>query len=207
MSRAAVNRAMVAVVGLFLLVGGVLVLAGGFDLYGRLGLRHPGWWPLTSPDQPLVSVASRTRWTDRDWWWPTVIGVLVLLLAGALWWTFAQLRRSGPAVLQLPAPDNGGVALRLRSRALEQAVEAETGDLPDVLGARVRLVGDQRRPLLRVVVRLRSSGRPDDLLERFHTGPLAHARTSLGLPDLPVDLRLRVATSGRKAEPEPPRVL
>ncbi|MFB7664744.1 alkaline shock response membrane anchor protein AmaP [Kitasatospora sp. NPDC056138] len=207
MSRTAVNRAVVAVAGLFLLVGGVLVLAGGFDLYGRIGLGHPGWWPLTSPDQPLVGAAARTRWADRDWWWPTVIGVLVLLLAGALWWIFAQLRRSGPAVLRLPVPDGGGAVLRLRSRALEEAVAAETGDLPDVLGARVRLVGNRRRPLLRVAVRLRASGRPDDLLEQFHTGPLVHARTSLGLPDLPVHLRLRVATPRRKAEPEPPRVL
>ncbi|MDH6129436.1 alkaline shock response membrane anchor protein AmaP [Kitasatospora sp. GP82] len=207
MSRSAVNRCMLAVAGLVLLVGGVLLLAGGFDLYGRIGLGMPSWWPLGTPGRPVVSTASRTRWTDRAWWWPTVIGVLVLLVAGVLWWFFAQLRRSGPSTVDLPVPQGSGVALRLRRRALAEAVETETLALPEVARARVQLTGDRRGALLRAVVRLRASGAPDELVERFHTGPLANARTSLGLPDLPVDLRIRGAAPRRKSAPEPPRVL
>ncbi|GAA0697895.1 alkaline shock response membrane anchor protein AmaP [Kitasatospora atroaurantiaca] len=196
---------MLAVAGLVLLVAGVLVLAGGLDLYGRLHLDMPQGWPLTSPDQPVVSYASRTRWTDKAWWWPTVITVLVLAVAGALWWLFAQLHRSGPSTVTLPAP-GAGLVLRLRTSALEDALETETIALPEVARVRVKLTGGSRRPLVRAAVRLEAGGGPAGLVERFHTGPLAHARDSLGLPELPAELRLGVA-GRRRATPRHPRVL
>jgi len=206
MSRSAVNRSMLAVAGLVLLVGGVLVLAGGLGLYGRPQLDMPHWWPLTWQDQPVVSDASRTRWTDRAWYWPTVIAVLVLAVAGALWWLFAQLHRSGPSTVTLPSPGTA-LVLRLRTRALEDALETETVALPEVARVKVKLTGGSKRPLLRAAVRLEPRGGPAGLLERFHTGPLAHARDSLGLPELPAELRLGVAGRRRAAAPKHPRVL
>lgn len=204
MRRGTVNRVLLGLAGAGLLVGGVLVLAGGLDLYGRLDVRMPGWWPLTSPDQPVFSDASRTRWTDEAWWWPVVFAVLGLTVAGGLWWLFAQLRRSGPSSVTLPVPA-AGVTLRVRSRALADAVETETVALPDVARVQARLTGRSKRLLLRAAVRLTPGGDPAGVVDRFLAGPLVNARTTLG-QDLPTDLRLQV-TRTRPAAPHPRRVL
>lgn len=145
MSRSTVNRVLLGVAAVLLLAAGALVLAGGLDLYARLGLDMPGWWPLTSPDQPVVSAGSRTRWADESWWWPAVIAGLALVVAGTAWWLLAQLRRSGPATIALPTPGASGLRLRLRTRALEEALETGTVVLPEVERVSVRLLRGPRR--------------------------------------------------------------
>ncbi|MER7705634.1 alkaline shock response membrane anchor protein AmaP [Kitasatospora sp. NPDC097605] len=198
MSRGTVNRLLLGVVGAVLLAAGVLVLAGGLDLYGRLGVDPPSWWPLTSPDQPVVSADSRTRWTGEAWWWPVVIGGLTVVVAGTAWWLVAQLRRSGPTSVVLPTPGAPGLRLRLRTRALEEAVESGAVVLPEVERAGVRLVRGPRHPRLRAAVRMTPGGDPAALAEHFEAGPRTGVLTSLGLPELPADLRIRVVA----AQPE-----
>lgn len=207
MSRSTVNRVVPALAGVLLLLGGLLVLAGGLDLYGRLGIDPPGWWPLTSPDQPLFSYASRTRWTDRDWWWPAAVAGLSLLLVLGLWWLFAQLRRTAPSTLALPAPADSGLRLRLRTRALEEVLESGADGLAEVERARVRVAGRPRRLTVRAAVTLAPGGDPAALVERFDAGPLADARASIGLDELPARLRVRVAGTKAAATPKHPRVL
>ncbi|WP_371479008.1 alkaline shock response membrane anchor protein AmaP [Kitasatospora sp. NBC_00315] len=207
MSRSTVNRILLAVAGVLLLLGGLLVLAGGLDLYARLNLDPPHWWPLTSPDQPLFSHASRTRWTDRDWWWPAVVGALSLVIVLGLWWFFAQLRRTAPSSLALPAPADAGLRLRLRTKALEDALRSGVQRLPEVQRARVRMEGRGKRLAVRGTVLLAPGGDPATLLRRIEAGPLTEARTSVGLNGLPARLRLRVATKKPAATPKHPRVL
>ncbi|MFJ9952509.1 alkaline shock response membrane anchor protein AmaP [Kitasatospora sp. NPDC091207] len=192
MSRSTVNRVLLGVVGVLLLVTGLLVLAGGLDLYARLGVDLPDRWPLAAPDRPVVSAASRTRWVDESWWWPAVIAGLALLVAGAAWWLFGQLRRSGPATIVLPTPGASGLRLRLRTRALEEALETGTVVLPEVERVSVRLLRGSGRPRLRAAVRLTPGGEPAELVEHFETGPRSDARSSLGLAELPAELRMRV---------------
>ncbi|MCG6496781.1 alkaline shock response membrane anchor protein AmaP [Kitasatospora sp. A2-31] len=193
MNRATVNRVLLGVAGAVLLAVGLLVLAGGLDLYAHLGADPPSWWPLASPDQPVVSARSRTRWVDEEWWWPAVIGGLVLAVAGSAWWLLAQLHRSGPATVLVPTPGSRGLRLRLRTRALEDVLETGTVALPEVGRAKVRLIRGPGRPRLRVAVRLAPGGEPAALVEHFETGPRTAARTSLGLPELPAELRVTVA--------------
>ncbi|MFF1908911.1 alkaline shock response membrane anchor protein AmaP [Kitasatospora sp. NPDC058218] len=201
MSRSTVNRVLLGVAAVLLLAAGVLVLAGGLDLYARLGLDMPGWWPLTSPDQPVVSAGSRTRWADESWWWPAVIAGLALVVAGTAWWLLAQLRRSGPATIALPTPGASGLRLRLRTRALEEALETGTVVLPEVERVSVRLLRGPRRPRLRAAVRLTPGGDPAELVEHFETGPCSSARSSLGLAELPAELRIRVLAAKPAAAP------
>ncbi|MFB7473871.1 alkaline shock response membrane anchor protein AmaP [Kitasatospora sp. NPDC056184] len=213
MSRGTVNRLLLGVVGLVLLAAGVLVLAGGLDLYSRLGVDPPSRWPLTSPDQPVLSARSRSRWAGESWWWPAVIAGLVVVVAGTAWWLVAQLRRSGPTTVVLPTPGAPGLRLRLRTRALEEAVETGAVALPEVERVGVRLVRGSRHPRLRAAVRMTPGGDPAALAEHFETGPRAGARTSLGLPDLPADLRIRVVaarpevTGRRRRRGKRPRVV
>ncbi len=195
MSRATVNRLLLGVVGAVLLASGVLVLAGGLDLYGHLGVDPPSWWPLTSPDRPVVSAGSRTRWTGGTWWWPVVIAGLAVVVVGTAWWLVAQLRRSGPTTVALPTPGVPGLRLRLRTRALEEAVETGAVTLPEVERVGVRLVRGRRHPRLRAAVRMTPGGDPAALAEHFETGPRTGARASLGLPELPADLRIRVVAA------------
>ncbi|MFE2723476.1 alkaline shock response membrane anchor protein AmaP [Kitasatospora sp. NPDC059327] len=192
MSRSTVNRVLLGVVAVLLLAAGLLVLAGGLDLYRRLGADLPDGWPLAAPDRPVLSTASRTRWVDEPWWWPAVIAGLALLVAGAAWWLFVQLRRSGPATIALPTPGTTGLRLRLRTRALEEALETGTVVLPEVERVAVRLLRGSGRPRLRATVRLTPGGEPAELVEHFETGPRNDARSSLGLAELPADLRMRV---------------
>ncbi|MER6395783.1 alkaline shock response membrane anchor protein AmaP, partial [Kitasatospora sp. NPDC001603] len=192
MSRSTVNRVLLGAAAVLLLAVGLLVLAGGLDLYARLGVDPPSRWPLTSPDQPVVSSSSRTRWSDETWWWPAVTAGLVLVVLGTGWWLFAQLRRSGPATVVLPTPGVGGLRLRLRTRALEEALETGTVALPEVERVSVRLLRGSGRQRLRAAVRLTPGGGPAELVEHFETGPRGDARASLGLAELPAELRVRV---------------
>jgi hypothetical protein len=192
-TRTVVNRVLLGAVGVVLLGVGVLVLAGGLDLYRRLGVDPPSRWPLTSPDQPVVSTRSRARWVGSSWWWPTVIGGLSVLVAGMAWWLVAQLRRTGLSSIAVSTPGVGGLRLRVSARALEEAVENGTVVLPEVERVGVRLVRAPRHPRLRGAVRLTPGGDPVGLVEHFEDGPRADALGSLGLAELPADLRIRVS--------------
>ncbi|MBV2151349.1 alkaline shock response membrane anchor protein AmaP [Kitasatospora sp. SUK 42] len=192
MRRTVVNRVLLGVAGAVLLGAGVLVLAGGLDLYRRLGVDPPRWWPLTSPDQPVVSERSRVRWVASSWWWPTVIGGLSVLVAGTAWWLVAQLRRTGLSSIAVPTPGVGGLRLRVSARALEEALERGTEVLPEVDRAVVRLVRAPGHPRLRGAVRLTPGGDPAALVEHFEDGPRGDALHSLGLAELPAELRVRV---------------
>ncbi|MBD0694453.1 alkaline shock response membrane anchor protein AmaP [Streptomyces sp. CBMA123] len=201
MRRTIVNRVLLGLVGAVVLGVGVLVLAGGLDLYRRLGVDPPAWWPLTSPHQPVVSARSRGRWVGSSWWWPTVIGGLSVLVLGMAWWLVAQLRRTGLAHIAVPTPGVGGLRMRVNSRALEEALEHGTAALPEVERAGVRLVRAPGHPRLRGAVRLTPGGDPVGLVEHFEDGPRADAVRSLGLAELPADLRIRVlqeAPAGRR---------
>ncbi|MFJ9696245.1 alkaline shock response membrane anchor protein AmaP [Kitasatospora sp. NPDC101183] len=192
MRRGVVNRVLLGVVGAVLLGVGALVLAGGLNLYRHLGVAPPHRWPLTSPDQPVLSDRSRLRWAARDWWWPTVISGLSVLVAGSAWWLLAQLRRTGLSSITVPTPGAGGLKLRVSARALEEAMEAGTAVLPEVERAGVRLVRAPRHPRLRGAVRLTPGGDPAGLVAHFEDGPRRDALASLGLPELPAELRVRV---------------
>ncbi len=214
MSRTTVNRVLLGLAGLLLLLGGLLVLAGGLDLYGHWHLSPPSWWPLTSPSQPVLSDASRTRWRDRGWWWPVVIGGLALLLLLALCWLAAQLRRPSPAELRLATPQTPGLALRLRGAALAEVIESAAEALPGVESARVRLLGKERRLRARALLLLEPGADVAAAVRAVHAGPLAQARAALG-PDteLPLDLRIRVAAPPKapsehsRRRPRKPRVV
>ncbi|MFF7634522.1 alkaline shock response membrane anchor protein AmaP [Kitasatospora sp. NPDC008050] len=206
MSRATVNRLLLGLVGLVLVLGTLLVLAGGLDLYRHLGVRPPSWWPLSAPGQPVLSTASRTRWRDRGWWWPAVVAGLAAVALLSLGWLVAQLRRPAPAELELPTPGVPGLRLRLRGAALAEAVQHAALEVPQVTAARVRLVGRGKRLRLRALLLLEPGARVTRAVREFRAGPLDHAAAALAHQgELPQDLRIQVAPTEVPRHPRPPR--
>ncbi|MER7935390.1 alkaline shock response membrane anchor protein AmaP [Streptomyces sp. NPDC093272] len=187
-----VNRVLLALAGLILLGGGLLILFAGLDLYRRHDLVPPAGWPLTVPGDVLLGSADRDRWSSQGWWWwPAVIAALALVFLLALWWLLAQLRARRPGTLPVggtPAQDG----VELRDRALSDAIAAEAGALPGVARSAVRITGRPARPHTRVGLTLTSRAEPRTVLDALCEGPLRTARRSTGSARLPTEVRLRV---------------
>ncbi|MFD7133775.1 alkaline shock response membrane anchor protein AmaP [Streptomyces sp. NPDC059894] len=190
--RTVVNRSLLALAGLVLLGGGLLILFAGFDVYRRRDLLPPAGWPLTAPHDVLVGSADRARWSGQGWWWPAVIAALAVVVLLALWWLLAQLRRRRPGALPVGGtPPQEGV--ELRDRALSDAIAAEAGALPGVDHTAVRITGRPARPHTRVGLTLTPRTAPGAVLDALCEGPLRTARRSTGSPQPPTEVRLRVA--------------
>ncbi|MEV7980611.1 alkaline shock response membrane anchor protein AmaP [Streptomyces sp. NPDC086519] len=193
--RSALNRSLLALAGLVLLGGGLLVLFAGLDLYRRRGLVPPADWPLTNPSDVLLGSADRARWSSQGWWWPAVIAALALTALLALWWLLAQLSRRRPGFLPLggtPPPEG----VELRDRALSEAIANEAGVLPGIEHAAVRITGRPARHRTLIRLTLTPEGAPGTTLGALCEGPLSTARRSTGLPDPPTEVRLQVARHG-----------
>ncbi|MFF3765350.1 alkaline shock response membrane anchor protein AmaP [Streptomyces sp. NPDC001922] len=190
-----VNRLLLALAGAVLLGGGLLVLAAGLDLYRRWSLTPPSGWPLTGPQDVVLSRADRTQWPEQGWWWPTVIAVLAVTVLLALWWLVSQLRQRHPGRMRVGGPA-GTEGVQLRDTVLNDAVTAEAGRLPDVHGARARLAGRSDHPQALITLTLAPDSAPGPVLDALARGPLEHARQSTGQRQLPSDVRLLVAHRG-----------
>ncbi|MGW0363613.1 alkaline shock response membrane anchor protein AmaP [Streptomyces sp. NPDC002990] len=173
-----VNRILLALTGLVLLAAGASVLTAS--------------WPLGGRHAPLLTAAARRRYLHAEgWWWWAVLAGLGLCVLLALWWLLAQLKRSRLTAVVVDTGD-GAFAL-LRGRALEEAVAAEAGALDGVAHCRVALRGRRGAPTLRVALELEPHAVPADALAGLAGPVLTHARTSMGLRQLPTEARLQVA--------------
>ncbi|MER5903292.1 alkaline shock response membrane anchor protein AmaP [Streptomyces mirabilis] len=191
--RTVLNRSLLALAGLVLLGGGLLILFAGLDIYRRHDLVPPVGWPLTTPGDVLLGSADRARWSSQGWWWwPAVIAALALVALLALWWLLAQLRQRHPGALPV-----GGTppqeSVELRDRALSDAITAEAGALPGVQHAAVRITGRPAHPRTRVGLTLTSQAAPGTVLDVLWEGPLRTVRRSTGSPGMPTEVRLQVA--------------
>jgi hypothetical protein len=191
--RTVVNRSLLALVGLVLLGGGLLILYAGLDIYRRHDLVPPVGWPLTTPGDVLLGSADRARWSGQGWWWwPAVIAALALVVLLALWWLLAQLRQRHPGALPVGGtPPQEGV--ELRDRALSDAITAEAGALPGVEHATVHITGRPAHPRSRVTLALTPRGAPGAALDALCEGPLRTASRSTGSPHMRTEVRLQVA--------------
>ncbi|MCM1977334.1 MULTISPECIES: alkaline shock response membrane anchor protein AmaP [Streptomyces] len=181
----AVNRVVLAVLGV------LLILLGGSVLAVGLGLNPPSWWIHGSEHDVLLSDSERTRWRDEGWWWPVVIAVLAVLLLLLLWWLTANLRRRRLTEVLVDTGDGEGALLR--GRALEHVLTEEAGLMEGVHKAHTRLTGRRNAPEARVRLLLEPHVDPGTALTDLTDGALTHARDSAGLEALPAEVRLRAA--------------
>lgn len=126
--RPAANRAVLAVAGLALLLGGVW-LAGTWP---ELGSRLPGWWPTARPDSVLLDREGLARLRTRGWWTPAAVAGSAGLTLLLLWRFTSRFRGGGSTSLGLPSA--GGA---MRAGALAEALAQRTASLAGVSRCRV----------------------------------------------------------------------
>ncbi|MFB8182251.1 alkaline shock response membrane anchor protein AmaP [Streptomyces sp. NPDC055966] len=190
--RLTLNRSLLALAGLVLLGGGLLILFAGLDIYRRHDIVPPASWPLTTPNDVLLSDADRARWSSQGWWWwPAIIAALALVALLALCWLLAQLSRHRPGALPVGGtPPQEGV--ELRDGALSNAIAAEAGTLPGVNHAAVHITGRPAHPRTHIRLTLTPQAAPGAALGALYEGPLRTARRSTGSPHMPTEVRLQV---------------
>ncbi|MGW6710700.1 alkaline shock response membrane anchor protein AmaP [Streptomyces sp. NPDC054956] len=173
MNLGAVNRVLLALLGLALLAAGAVVLTGS--------------WPFAGRDEPLLTAYGRR---DLPPWWAVLAGLGLCVLL-ALWWLLSQLRRARLAAVLVDTGD--GAFAVLRGRALEEAVEADVLEAVEgVAHCRVALRGKRGAPALRLALELEPHAVPADALAALAGPVLSRARASAGLAALPTEARLRV---------------
>lgn len=190
MEHAKTNRVLLALLGLVLLGGGLLALAGGADIYRRWNLTPPADWPLTTPQDVLVPRADQTRWTGQGWWWPTVIAGLALLMLLALLWLLSQVRRRRPR--HVSAADTPQQAVALSDHVLGDALATDLDMLPGIRRTQARVFGPSTRPQTWINLTLNPGSTPRHVLPDVRDA-VERARRSTGWDELPASVRLSVA--------------
>ncbi|WP_067452855.1 hypothetical protein [Actinomadura macra] len=184
-------RAALAVTGAVLFSCGAAALVLG--LGGLDGLSAgPGGLAARPPlDPALVRFAG-----GSEWFLPAAAAVTELLsLAGQLW-----LVVQGRALVQQWRPD-----LDPRTRDLARSAAADlardAAALPGVSDPRIRLTGTLTRPRLVVTVTCEGDSVLGEVYGELGAGPVERYRRTVGMPDLPVLVRLRPAFSRPRRGP------
>jgi hypothetical protein len=173
----ALNRTLLALIGLVLLAAGAGAVAAGLGLLPTT----VGFGPSTA------LLAEGTAWAD---WAPTaaIAGAVVIGLL-ALAWLLTQLRpqRSGGPWRTDGAL--GATTLRLTDAAV--AVAEDVRGYPGVTDASAVLVGPRARPALRLLVDLRPGTGTGALKQRVDAHALPRLRAALELRSLSTELLVR----------------
>jgi hypothetical protein len=173
------NRAVLALLGLLLSVGGTLGVLAGTDILGRDADRRLA-------DHPVAGFIG----DNSVWFWPAAALAAALLALLALRWLIAVLS---------PAPRAGDITIRgdrsagrttLRSAALSDALATELQTYRGVHVAHVRVSGTPTDPGLDIAVGTTEDADLAQLRQRIEAEALTHARAALDTPRLPIRLDL-----------------
>jgi hypothetical protein len=196
-SRAAVarstasDRTLVVLAGLVLLAVGVLVVLLGQGVFGTYRAQRA----LIDPDISgwVVANAAAARWI--------AIGVGVVLLVVGLVWVVRSLRpEPRPDVLLSDVP---GSRLSVEHSAIAEAVRTDAESIDGVSRARVRLVGNERRPAMRMTLWLVEDADVRDVWAEVDGRVLARARRAFAVDAIPTAVRIELDAAASKT----PRVL
>ncbi|MGW2213104.1 hypothetical protein [Streptomyces sp. NPDC001781] len=153
--RTALNRCVLAVVGMALLAAGTLLATAE----PALGTRMPSWWPALSDDITFLSPARVLDLRGQGWWTPVVMVASIAATALGALWCARQFRGGGRPLIALPAP---GAAVR--ARALEEAVAHDAAALDGVARCRARVLAGRGRITVRLHLWLQPDITPDAVL-------------------------------------------
>ncbi|WP_103354030.1 alkaline shock response membrane anchor protein AmaP [Amycolatopsis sp. CA-128772] len=174
---AALNRSLLALIGL------ILLAAGGFAVATNLGKLR-----LFDPSTPLVPGTA----PPPTWVFYLAIATAVILGLLCLRWLAAQAFRRPKPTTWRTSGDAGVTLLNSATAAAPVAADVET--YPGVHTASAWLSGSRDTPALTLVV---TTSQPDGLRRRIAEHALPRLRQALEVDDLPVRLEIRLtAKSG-----------
>jgi hypothetical protein len=188
-SRAAVarsaggDRTLTTLLGLVLVAAATLALLVGYGVFGSFRAQRPLIDPLAA--SWVSTHVDATRWI--------AIGAGVLLFVVGLWWTLRSLRpepRPDVSLSELP-----GERLTVEHSAICDAVRHDAESIEGVSRARVRLVGDPKRPALRIALTLVEGTDVRDVWADLDGRVLARAREAFAVSALPTAVRLELDAS------------
>jgi hypothetical protein len=165
-----ITRAVLTILALLLLAGGLVVLAIG-----------AGMLPRTPPDTRLVDPTVASALHTASGWLPwAVLGGSVLLAVVGTWWLIALLHSH--RLTELPLPGEAGPAT-ITTTALRQAAVLELGRSPGLALARLQPVR-ARGPRLLLGIEVAADSEPTDLLHTLtdQVLPRLQEHTAISLP-------------------------
>ncbi|WP_197322171.1 alkaline shock response membrane anchor protein AmaP [Saccharomonospora sp. NB11] len=178
------NRTVLVVLALLLVAAGGLGGAASFGLLGS-GIRRRS---LT--DNVVADYVGR----NGDWFWPVAAGVALVLVLLCVWWLLVILfstDRTG----DLPVAAGGPGRTTLAPAAVVRALTEEIDSYRGVSSSGARVIGDADDVELVVTATVEDGVDLPALRQRIEREALAHARTALDNPDLPIRLDLTVTTA------------
>jgi hypothetical protein len=173
----ALNRVLLALIGLVLLAAGAGAVAAGLGLLPST----VGVGPTT------VLLAGDAVWAD----WAPAAAIAAAVVVGllALAWLLTQLRRRRSGGSWRTDGALGATTVRLTDAA--EAVADDVSAYPGVTAASAVLVGPRARPELRLLVDLRPGTATAALRERVDAHALPRLRAALELESLSTELLVR----------------
>lgn len=183
------DRSLAALLGLILLAAGVAVALLSYGVFGTDRSGRPLLDPMIVDWMRANPLPARL----------IAIGAGVLLAALGLVWAARSVRPEQRPDLHV----EGGAETEIvvASGAVADAVAAQALTLPGVGKAKARMVGSAQAPALRVTLWVSGDCDVTSVLTDLDARVLASARTSLGIAELPVAVRLELDNP-----PPPPRV-
>lgn len=181
------NRSLLTLLALLLLAGAGAGLALSFGVFGRARARQP----------LLLPAAREFAHRNSGWFWLVVAVVAVVLGLLALRWLAHQLGTDRVRALDLE-PDTRAGATTVHTAAVTDAVRAEVRGYRGVRGSAARLIGDAGSPELVLHVTLDDRADLAALRPRIEAQAVAHLRTAIDQPALPVHLQVQLAAGSAR---------
>lgn len=185
-SRAAVarsaagDRTLVVLSGLVLLAVGVLVVLLGARVFGTNRAQRPLFDPVLTGWVAGNVDASR---------WIAIAAGIVLLVLGLVWAVRSLRPEPRPDIVLSETP---GERLTVDHSAVADAVRQDAEAITGVSRARVRMVGTERKPALRLSLWLVEGTDVRDVWADIDGRVLARARQAFSVDALPTAVRLEL---------------
>lgn len=181
-----VNRALLALVGLVLIVLGALVLALGWSVLGT-----------DRADDPVIPAGLTTFIRDSPWYWWAVAAACVVIGLLLLRWLVGQLHTSSLSELAVEPNRSDGETV-LEADAISDAVEHEVATIGGVRGASMQLLGQRSKHRHKLTVLLDERADINAVRSRLSRQTVPNLRQALDFDDPKLDIRLALPARRRR---------